>query len=83
MTLTIDQVIAKARELDFEDIGFTGAEPFDSQLEVLKERAEEYAWAQKALDLMGGTDPKKIHPEAKSIIVLMEVYFRASYPPSL
>jgi epoxyqueuosine reductase len=35
------------------------------------------------LDLAGGTDPKTILPEAKSIIVLMEAYFRESFPPSM
>jgi epoxyqueuosine reductase len=83
MTLTKEQIIKKAHELDFEDIGFSSAEAFDSQLDVLKEREEEYAWANKSLDLVGGTDPKKIHPDAKSIIVLMEVYFRQSYPDML
>ena len=84
MKITKEDIIKKANELGFEDIGFTRAEPFDSQVEILKEREEEYAWAiAKGIDLMTGTDPKAIHPEAKSIIVLMEVYFRESYPQSM
>ena len=37
--LTKEEIIKKAHELGFEDIGFTTAEPFDSQKEILKERA--------------------------------------------
>ena len=29
------------------------------------------------LDLMAGTDPRSILPDARSILVLMEVYFRS------
>ncbi len=76
-----DRIIEKARELDFEDIGFTTADPFESQKEILAERQAEYAWAAKSgLDLMAGTDPRNVLPEAESIVVLMEVYFRKAYP---
>ncbi len=78
------QIIDKAHELSFEDIGFTNAEPFESQQQILDERKESYAWAMASgLDLFSGTIPQTIMPEAKSIIVLMEVYFRESYPHSL
>ena len=79
--LSRDEIMEKAHELDFEDIGFTSAEPFDSQREILNEREAEYAWAiASGLDLMAGTDPKNILPEARTIIVLIEVYFRKAYP---
>jgi len=82
--LTRQQIIDRARELMFEDIGFTSADPFGSQQEILAERKEAYAWAMAAgLDLVSGTIPQNILPEAQSIIVLMEVYFRESYPHSL
>jgi epoxyqueuosine reductase len=78
------QIIDKAHELSFEDIGFTSAEPFESQQQILAERKEAYAWAMASgLDLESGTIPQTIMPEAKSIIVLMEVYFRESYPHSM
>jgi len=35
------------------------------------------------LDLIAGTDPKQIFPEAKAIIVLMEIYFKEAYPSSM
>ncbi len=41
---TREMVIAKAWELGFEDIGFTTAEPFESQREVLTERRDRYDW---------------------------------------
>ena len=82
--LSRDEIITRARELDFEDVGFTTAEPFESQRKILKERERDYAWTIEAgLDLMAGTDPKNVMPEARSIIVLIEVYFRKSYPRNL
>ena len=82
--LTQDQIVEKAHALDFEDVGFTGAEPFDSQKQILAERREAYAWALEAgLDLLAGTDPRTVMPAAKTVIVLMEVYFRQAFPPSM
>ena len=77
-------VVEKALEIGFEDIGFTTAEPFEEHREVLLSRQEEYAWVLAAgMDLVEGTDPKKAFPEAKSIIVLLEFYFREAFPHSL
>ncbi len=82
--LTKSDIIAKAQFLDFEDIGFTSAEPFDSQKEVLLSRQKEYQWAIDAgLELITGIDPKNILPDAKSIIVLIEPYFREAFPASM
>ena len=79
-----DDVIRMAHACGFGDIGFTTADPFESQKQILQERQEEYAWAMKAgLNLMAGTDPKSILPEARSIVVLMEAYFREGFPPSM
>ena len=81
MTITKQDIIEKALELGFEDIGFTTALPFESQKKILNERREEYEWAlMMGLDLISGTDPKTILPDAKTIIVLMEAYFRESFP---
>lgn len=82
--LSREEVIAKAVECGFEDTGFTTAEPFDAQRAILEERREEYGWASAAgLDLIAGTDPRNILPGAKSIIVLVEAYFREAFPVSL
>lgn len=82
--LSREEVIAKAVECGFEDTGFTTAEPFDAQRAILEERREEYGWATAAgLDLIAGTDPRNILPRAKSIIVLVEAYFREAFPASL
>jgi epoxyqueuosine reductase len=82
--ITKNQIIEKSRECGFADIGFTTAEPFPEQRALLQERRESYEWAYKSgLDLTAGTDPKNILPDARSIIVLMEVYFREAYPQSL
>lgn len=79
--MTQDDVRAKAQELGFADIGFTTAEPFDSQRQILIERQEGYAWALKAgLDLVAGTDPQSVLPGARSIIVLLDAYFIQANP---
>jgi len=73
-----------ARSLGFEDTGFTGPEPFETQKQILKERMEGYAWIMEmGLDLVTGTDPATILPGAASIIVLMETYFREGFPPGM
>jgi len=82
--ITKKEIMDKALELGFADIGFTSAEPFVTQKEILLERKEEYGWVGKmGLDLIAGTDPKNILPEAQSIIVLLEDYFRDAFPPEL
>ncbi len=79
-----NSVIQKAYELGFADVGFTGADPFEFQRDVLREREEGYApLIRIGLDLVGGTDPVNALADAKSIIVLMENYFRESFPRSL
>jgi len=79
-----NDIIEKAYECGFGDIGFTTADPFDSQRELLQKREKEYEWVVKmGLDLIAGTDPKQIFPEAKAIIVLMEIYFKEAYPSSM
>jgi len=82
--LSREEVIAKAVECGFEDTGFTTAEPFDSQRALLEERSEEYGWAMRSgLDLIAGIDPRNILPGAKSIVVLVEAYFREAFPALL
>ncbi|MEW6335628.1 MAG: 4Fe-4S double cluster binding domain-containing protein [Thermodesulfobacteriota bacterium] len=78
------EIVDKSRKCGFEDAGFTTAEPFTSQRALLDQRTEEYGWAIRAgLDLPAGTDPRTILPGAKSIIVVIEPYFREAFPPSL
>lgn len=82
--ITRKDIIQKAKELGFADVGFTTAEPFEKHRELLIESGEEYEWAEKVgLALMEGSDPKKIHPEAQSIVVLVEPYFYGAYPPAI
>jgi epoxyqueuosine reductase len=75
-------IIGKAYELKFGDVGVTNVEPFVAQNTILIDRKESYEWAvSDGLDLIRGTDPKKLWPEAKAIIVLIEEYFREAFPP--
>lgn len=81
--ITKDEIIAEAHKCGFEDIGFTTADSFDSHLEFLKKHPNEYGWANDLLKLQDGTNPATVLPGAKTIIVLMEIYFRKSYPRSM
>ncbi len=79
--LTKQNIIEEAKRLKFADIGFTTAEPFQSQKDYLLTRQEEYGWLEVlGLSLLAGTDPKNILPGAKSIIVVLESYFEESFP---
>jgi epoxyqueuosine reductase len=82
--LTKEVIIEKGHELGFEDVGFTSAEPFHEHEKLLLAREDEYGWAdQVGLDLKSGVDPSSIMPDAKTIIVLIEPYFKEAYPPFL
>jgi epoxyqueuosine reductase len=78
------EIIEKAYECGFGDIGFTTAEPFDVQKTLLEERRQTYEWVAKSgLDLWSGTNPTAVFPQAKSIIVLVETYFNQAFPTAL
>jgi epoxyqueuosine reductase len=82
--ITREDIIKEANKLGFEDVGFTSSEPFNDHKKQLMEMEDEYGWTKEAgLDLENGTDPSSIMAEAKTIIVLIEPYFRKSYPPSM
>ncbi len=82
--LSKDDVVAAARGFGFDDIGFTSPEPFLSQEKLLTERKDRYAWATQAgLDLIAGSAPLTIMPQAKTIIVLIKNYHSHAFPPSL
>ncbi|MFY9396782.1 MAG: 4Fe-4S double cluster binding domain-containing protein [Desulfomonilia bacterium] len=82
--VTKDEVINLALSIGFEDVGFTTAEVFSTHREMLLKRRKEYEWAERAgLDLLAGTDPKTVLPGARSIIVLVENYFRESFQRAL
>jgi epoxyqueuosine reductase len=77
-------IVKEGQKLGFEDVGFTSAESFEEHKSLLLSMPDEYSWAEAVgLDLINGTDPKTILPGAKSIIVLIETYFRKSYPRSM
>ncbi|MFA5904918.1 MAG: 4Fe-4S double cluster binding domain-containing protein [Desulfobacula sp.] len=79
-----EDVIRAGKEAGFEDIGFTTAEPFEDHAKLLASMEEEYAWTNSAgLNLHNGTDPLTILPGAKTIIVLLDLYFLKSYPKAM
>ncbi|MFW6414883.1 MAG: epoxyqueuosine reductase [Thermodesulfobacteriota bacterium] len=79
--VTRQEVMDKAIELGFEDVGFATAEPFAEHREILQNRQEEYGWAEElGLELVKGTDPANSLPGAKSIVVLLENYYKQGFP---
>jgi epoxyqueuosine reductase len=79
-----ESIIAKAKEIGFEDIGFTGIEPFTSQLEFLRNPDARYGWTEKlGLTLEKNTDPLTVLEDGRSIIVLLHSYLQSSIPVSL
>ena len=84
MRLSKKQVVEQAHKFGIVDIGFTTAEKFTSQDEILESRRESYEWTHKVgIPLSEGTDPKKFLEDAKSIIVVVEPYFNGAFPPSM
>lgn len=82
--LSKNEIIDKAQKLGFADIGFTSADPFESQKEILESRKEDYVDAfGPGFDLIKGTDPRTLYPGAKSIIVLLGVYFDEAFPTEM
>ncbi|NPU85225.1 MAG: epoxyqueuosine reductase [Syntrophaceae bacterium] len=82
--LTREEILMEAARLGFVDAGFTSAEPFQSHRDYLLEHQDEYQWAEtKGISLLSGIDPGAIMPGAKTILVLLEGYFRESFPPQL
>lgn len=51
-------IIEQAKQHGFQDLGFTSADPFDSQKEILCARAEAYGKPISLMDLEAGTDFK-------------------------
>jgi len=79
-----NKLIEHASHCGFSDIGFTTAEVFTDQKEILESMKENYLWTIKAgIDLFKGTDPQNILPGAKSIIVIIDEYFNKRFPPSM
>ena len=82
--ITKNDIITKAHECGFDDIGFTTADPFNEQKQLLESMYNEYESLIKiGIDLEGGTDPQTILPGGKTIIVLMELYYREDYPKEI
>lgn len=79
--VTRHDIIEQAKKAGFRDVGITSAEPFVDHEKVISARQEEYGWAELVgLDLQNGTDPRRILPSARSIVVLIESYFENAFP---
>ncbi len=78
------KIVDQAKAIGFADIGFTGIDPFRSQQQILQEKSEYYRWTlDQGLDLNEGINPVLIMPDAKTIIVVLENYYRGAFPSSM
>lgn len=79
-----EDIRAAALRCGFDDVGFTTADVFTSQREILDRRRERYGWTKEAgFDLEAGVDPRAAMPGARSIIVLLSNYYTGSFPPNM
>ena len=80
-----DQLREKALELGFEDIGFTGVEPFDLYIKEIESRPEDmYGWVlTEQFNVRRGATFAEKHPWARSLVVLIRNYHRRAFPREL
>lgn len=82
--MKLEQLIKeKAYELGFSRIGITSVEPFVLQSQALEERKKYYTFFNDGIALKVGCDPKKVMPQAKSIISLAYDFSSYQYPEKL
>ncbi|MDP2918677.1 MAG: epoxyqueuosine reductase, partial [Dehalococcoidia bacterium] len=68
-------------DLGYSRVGITTTDPFMEYAGRLRERGDSYAWFLPDEErLANRLNPKRVWPEAKSIIVLVLDYFRTSFP---
>lgn len=74
----------KGYELQFDDIGFADASAFDEHRNYFTKIPDNFSWASVfGLHLDDGCNPAAILPDAKSIIVLLDNYYRQSFPKTM
>jgi len=75
----------KARQVGFEDAGFTGVQPLDLYIRELESRPPEmYGWVQtEQFNTLRGASPGQKHNWARSVVVLIRNYHRRAFPPQM
>jgi len=79
------QLIEKALDLDFDDVGFTTVEPLELYIQEIDSRPEMYDWVHEVEgeDLRKGAALGENHPWAKSLMVLILNYHKRAFPREL
>jgi epoxyqueuosine reductase len=73
-----------ALDLGFSKVGIAEAEPFPEYIAELKSRYQMYSWfIDGPRQLMKGADPRSLMPEAKSIVVVAQDFYKTSFPEEL
>jgi epoxyqueuosine reductase len=83
MTLT-DRIKDYALEIGYSRVGITTADDFTQFADILTQRGDYYDfWTQGAFQPLDAASPKKLLPNAKSIIVLIFDYAQRAFAPQL
>lgn len=82
-----DRIKRQALELGFSEVGITTADDFDEYDELVRSRPDYALWTDpesaRNPNLSKGSFPKKIWPQAKSIISLIYAYGHTDFPDEL
>jgi epoxyqueuosine reductase len=80
-----ESIREKALELGFEDVGFTGVDPFDLYIREINSRPPEmYGWVQtERFNTLRASSPREKHEWARSLVVIIRNYHRRAFPPQL
>lgn len=79
-----NDIIQKALDLGFDDAAITTAEPFHSQIDYLMNKPERYEWCISwGVNLIKGTNPRDVFPQAQSMLVVLDSYYREGFPPAM
>ena len=77
-------ICEKALELGFDDIGFTTTDPLDLYLKEIDSRGNIYDWVMTdKFNLRESASPRKKHPWARSLLVLIRNYHNRSFPAQM
>jgi len=79
-----ETVRQKALDMGFDDIGFTGIEPFDLYVREIQSRSAMYDWLNtESFNTIRGASPVQKHPWARAIVVLIRSYHKNRFPKEL
>lgn len=84
MMVSKQKIIQTAIALQFDAIGFTHAQPFEEHKKYLNTIPDNFSWIEFfGISLTEGSTPAAILPDVKTIIVLLDNYYRYAFPKTM